>query len=108
MAKNDLQGTLDLLVLKTLSQVGELHGYGIVLHIQRVSGDLLRIEEGSLYPALHRMEQQGWITAEWSLTETNRRAKYYKLTPEGRKRLEDDEKNFEHLVKGVRAVLRYA
>lgn len=108
MAKNDLQGTLDLLVLKTLSQVGELHGYGIVLHIQRISGDLLRIEEGSLYPALHRMEQQGWITAEWSLTETNRRAKYYKLTPEGRQRLEEDEKNFEHLVKGVRAVLRYA
>ena len=83
MAKNDLQGTLDLLVLKTLDQNGALHGYGIVLHIQSASNDLLRVEEGSLYPALHRMEQSGWISAEWSMTETNRRAKYYKLTASG-------------------------
>ena len=108
MAKNDLQGTLDLLVLKTLSQVGEMHGYGIVSHIQQASEDLLRVEEGSLYPALHRMEQRGWIAADWALTETNRRAKYYRLTAAGRKRLEEEEKNFEHLVKGVRAILRYA
>jgi PadR family transcriptional regulator PadR len=108
MAKNDLQGTLDLLVLKTLSQKGELHGYGIVLHIQRASDDLLNVEEGSLYPALHRMEQKGWIAAEWALTETNRKAKYYKLTTAGKKHLPAVEKDFEHLVQGVRAILRYA
>jgi|SRR6202161_4334930 len=108
MAKNDLQGALELLVLKTLSQIGSLHGYGIVLHIQRASDDLLRVEEGSLYPALHRMEQNGWIRSEWALTETNRKAKYYELTGAGRRQLREAEKNFEHLVKGVRAILRYA
>ncbi len=108
MAKNDLQGTLDLLVLKTLAQNGELHGYGIVQHIHRASDDLLRVEEGSLYPALHRMEQNGWIGAEWSLTETNRKAKYYKLTATGRRQLQQAEESFDQLVKGVRAVLRYA
>ena len=108
MARNDLQGSLDLLVLKTLSQVGSLHGYGIVLHIQRASDDLLNVEEGSLYPALHRMEQSGWIRSDWALTETNRKAKYYKLTPAGRKELERAEKNFEQLVKGIRAIFRYA
>lgn len=108
MAKNDLQGTLDLLVLKTLAQIGELHGYGIVLHIQRASDDLLRVEEGSLYPALHRMEQCGWIGARWILNEAGRKARYYKLTSAGRKRLGSAEDQFEHLVKGVRAVLRYA
>jgi len=108
MAKNDLQGTLDLLVLKTLFQMGSLHGYGIVLHIQRASDSLLSVEEGSLYPALHRMEQNGWIASEWALTETNRKAKYYKLTNTGRKQLQEAERNFEYLVKGVRAILRYA
>ena len=108
MAKNDLQGTLDLLILKTISQMVSLHGYGIVLHIQRVSDDLLHVEEGSLYPALHRMEQSGWISSEWALTETNRKAKYYKLTATGRKQLQEAEKNFEQLVKGVRTILRYA
>lgn len=108
MAKNDLQGTLDLLVLKTLAQMGRLHGYGIVQHIQRASDELLRVEEGSLYPALHRMEQSGWIGSEWALTETGRKAKYYKLTVAGKKRLEAAEKDFEELVRGVRAMLRYA
>jgi transcriptional regulator len=108
MAKNDLQGTLDLLVLKTLASAGSLHGYGIVLHIQRASDELLRVEEGSLYPALHRMEQNGWISSEWALTETNRNAKYYKLTAQGRRQLQQAEDSFEQLVKGVRAVLRYA
>lgn len=108
MAKNDLQGTLDLLVLKTLSQTGNLHGYGIAVHIQRASDELLSVEEGSLYPALHRMEQRGWIASEWALTETSRKAKYYRLCPAGRKHLLEAEKNFEHLVKGVRAILRYA
>jgi PadR family transcriptional regulator, regulatory protein PadR len=108
MAKKDLQGTLDLLVLKTLSQKGEMHGYGIVLHVQRASDELLAVEEGSLYPALHRMEQSGWIKSAWALTETGRRAKYYRLTPAGRRELEKAEKSFEELVKGVRAVMRYA
>ena len=108
MAKNDLQGTLDLLVLKTLATAGSLHGYGIVLHIQRASDELLRVEEGSLYPALHRMEQAGWILSEWALTDTNRKAKYYKLTAQGRHQLAQAEESFDHLVKGVRAVLRYA
>jgi PadR family transcriptional regulator PadR len=108
LAKNDLQGTLDLLVLKTLSQMGALHGYGIVLHIQRASDELLRVEEGSLYPALHRMEQSGWISSEWALTETSRKAKYYKLTAAGRRQLQEAQQNFESLVKGVRAMLRYA
>jgi len=108
MAKNDLQGTLDLLVLKTLSQMGAMHGYGIVLHVQNVSEELLKVEEGSLYPALHRMEQSGWIGSEWGLTETNRKAKFYKLTAAGRKQMRAAEESFEQLVKGVRAILRYA
>jgi PadR family transcriptional regulator, regulatory protein PadR len=108
MAKNDLQGTLDLLVLKTLAQARELHGYGIVLHIQRASDDLLSVEEGSLYPALHRMEQSGWITSAWALTDTSRKARFYKLTPTGRRQLATAEKSFDQLVKGIRAVLRYA
>lgn len=108
MAKNDLQGSLDLLVLKTLLQRGELHGYGIVLHIQRASSELLSVEEGALYPALHRMEQSGWVSAAWALTETGRKAKYYRLTSAGKKQLQEAEKNFEHFVKGVRTILRYA
>jgi PadR family transcriptional regulator, regulatory protein PadR len=108
MARNDLQGTLDLLVLKTLSQMGELHGYGIVLHIQRASDELLSVEEGSLYPALHRMQMSGWIRSEWKVTETNRKAKYYRLTPAGQKELQKAEMSFEQLVKGIRAILRYA
>ena len=108
MARNDLQGSLDLLVLKTLSQRERLHGYGIVLHIQRASEELLQVEEGSLYPALHRMEQSGWISSEWAVTETNRKAKYYRLTAAGRKQLEEAEQSFDQLVKGVRAMFRYA
>ncbi|HWY58860.1 MAG TPA: PadR family transcriptional regulator [Terriglobales bacterium] len=108
MARNDLQGSLDLLVLKTLSQMEELHGYGIVLHIQRASDELLSVEEGSLYPALHRMEQKGWVRSEWKVTDTNRQAKYYRLTTAGQKELQKAEKSFEQLVKGIRAILRYA
>ena len=108
MARTDLQGTLDLLVLKTLAQNGALHGYGIVQHIQRASAELLRVEEGSLYPALHRMEQSGWIKAEWALTETKRRARYYRLTAAGRRALQQAEEDFEQLVKGVRAVMGFA
>jgi transcriptional regulator len=108
MAKNDLQGSLDLLVLKTLAQIGDMHGYGIVLHIQRASDELLSVEEGSLYPALHRMEQSGWVSSKWALTDTKRKAKFYRLTPVGRKQLKEAEESFEQLVKGVRAMLRYA
>jgi PadR family transcriptional regulator PadR len=101
-------GRSGLLILKTLSQMGELHGYGIVLHIQRASDELLSVEEGSLYPALHRMEQSGWIRSEWKLTDTNRKAKYYRMTAAGQKEFRKAEESFEQLVKGVRAVLRYA
>jgi PadR family transcriptional regulator PadR len=108
LPKSDLQGSLDLLILKTLSRMGDLHGYGIVLHIQQASDELLSVEEGSLYPALHRMEQSGWVTSKWALTETRRKAKFYKLTAAGRRQLKEAEDNFEQLVKGVRAMLRYA
>jgi len=106
--KNDLlQGTLALLVLKTLAR-GPLHGYGITLHIQLVSKEFLRVEEGSLYPALHRMEQDGWISADWGTTENNRRARYYRLTSTGRKQLAEEEKNWERLTQAVAQVLRFA
>jgi PadR family transcriptional regulator, regulatory protein PadR len=106
--KNDLlQGTLALLVLKTLAR-GPLHGYGITLHIQMVSKDFLRVEEGSLYPALHRMEQDGWVSAEWGISENNRRARYYRLTAKGRKQLAEEEKNWEHLTQAVAHVLQFA
>jgi PadR family transcriptional regulator PadR len=108
MAKNDLQGALDLLVLKSLSQLGAMHGYGIVMHIERVTDELLTVEEGSLYPALHRMEQSGWIRAEWRVTEASRKAKYYSLTTAGRKQLAAREKNWEQVAKGVQAILRFA
>lgn len=109
MGKNDqLLGALDLLVLKTLSQLGTMHGYGIALHIQRVSDDLLRVEEGSLYPALHRIEETGWITSEWRTSENNRRAKYYKLTPQGRKQLAKEEQSWERVVAGIGNLLRFA
>jgi len=106
--KNDLlQGTLALLVLKTLAR-GPLHGYGITLHIQMVSKDILRVEEGSLYPALHRMEQDGWVSAEWGISENNRRARYYRLSAKGRKQLGEEEKNWERLTQAVAHVLQFA
>ncbi|HYU22271.1 MAG TPA: PadR family transcriptional regulator [Candidatus Dormibacteraeota bacterium] len=106
--KNDLlQGTLALLVLKTLAR-GPLHGYGITLHIQMVSKDILRVEEGSLYPALHRMEQDGWVSAEWGISENNRRARYYRLSAKGRKQLAEEEKNWERLTQAVAHVLQFA
>ncbi len=105
--KNDvLQGTLALLVLKTLAR-GAMHGYGITVHIQQVSNDILRVEEGSLYPALHRMEQDGWISAEWGTTENNRRARYYQLTAKGRKQLAQEEKNWAQLTQAVAHVLQF-
>src|SRR3954447_10542877 len=108
-AKNDiLQGTLQLLVLKTLSTQGKMHGYAITTHIQKVSKEILRLEEGSLYPALHRMEQDGWIRAEWGVTEKNRQARFYSLTAAGRKQLALEQESWARLTEGVRRVLRYA
>ena len=102
-----LQGTLDLLVLKTLSR-GPQHGYGIAAHLQAISDDVLRVEEGSLYPALHRMEQTGWIAASWHVTENGRRARFYKLTRAGQQRLADEQQKWDRLTKAVGKVLRLA
>ena len=107
-AKPDvLQGTLDLLVLKTLSH-GPMHGYGIAVHIEQISEDALRVEEGSLYPALHRIEQTGWIGSEWKLTENNRKAKYYRLTASGRKQLAEEEEKWNRLTRAVGKILKFA
>ena len=111
MAKptNDrLQGTLNLLVLKSLASRGPMHGYGITLHVQTVSNDALRVEEGSLYPALHRMEQAGWIKAEWGASENNRRARYYTITPRGRQHLAAVEQSWVELTGAVARFLEYA
>jgi PadR family transcriptional regulator, regulatory protein PadR len=102
-----LQGTLALLVLKTLVR-GPMHGYGITLHIQMLSKDVLRVEEGSLYPALHRMAQDGWIKSEWGASENNRRARFYSLTPAGRKQLAEEEKSWARLTQAVANVLQHA
>jgi len=107
-ANDRLQGTLDLLILKTLAARGTTHGYAITNHIQAVSEEELRIEEGSLYPALHRMEQAGWISAEWGMTPTNRKARFYSITPAGRKQLEAEEQNWKKLTTAVGRVLRFA
>jgi len=107
MAKDQLQGALDLLILKTLAR-GAMHGYAIAQRIQQVSDDVLRVEEGSLYPALHRMEQADWITADWRVTGTGRRAKYYRLTPTGRKQLAQEEQAWARVADGVAKVLRFA
>ena len=108
MSKHDkLQGTLNLLVLKTLS-VGPLHGYAITAHIQRVTSEALRVEEGSLYPALHRMEQEGWITSDWGMTETKRKARFYSLTEAGMGQLTEEEENWVRLSAGVASILRFS
>jgi transcriptional regulator len=107
--KNDiLQGTLALLVLRTLAARRKLHGYAITTHIQRASADLLRVEEGSLYPALHRMEQQGWLRSEWGVTEKNREARFYTITAAGRRQLAQEEASWARLTEGVGRVLRFA
>jgi len=100
-----LQGTLDMLILKALS-LGPLHGYGIGQRIMQMSEDALRVEEGSLYPALYRIERQGWITAEWGVSENNLRAKFYKLTRAGRKQLQIEEENWERLAGAIYKVMQ--
>jgi transcriptional regulator len=103
---DSLLGTLDLLILKTL-QLGPNHGFGITLHIQTVSQGLLRVEEGSLYPALHRLERDKLVKAEWKTTDNRRRARVYKLTAAGRKRLGEAEESWTALAKGVGRLLMY-
>ena len=108
-SRNDiLQGTLGLLILKCLAAQGAMHGYAITDHIHAVSRDLLRVEEGSLYPALHRMEQDGWVRSAWGTTEKNRQARFYTITAAGRRQLEQEQQNWSRLTQGVQRVLRQA
>ncbi|HEV8364531.1 MAG TPA: PadR family transcriptional regulator [Gemmatimonadaceae bacterium] len=107
-AKRDLlPGMLDMLILKTLS-VQALHGYGIAQHLLRLSQDVICVEEGSLYPALQRMRQKGWIKAEWRQTPHNQRARYYEITTAGRRQLGEQEDGFAQLMAAVRRVMRHA
>lgn len=101
-------GTLYMLVLKTLSWLGPMHGYGIAQHIQQISDDVLQVEEGSLYPALQRMLIKGWVVAEWGQSENNRRARYYKLTPAGRKQLAVELSEFDKVTLAITKVIRLA
>ena len=100
-----LPGTLDLLILKAVS-LGELHGYGVLLRIEQISGGSLHIQQGALYPALYRLEQQGLIASEWGVSDNNRRAKYYALTPAGRKALSAEQEKWERQSSAVNLVLR--
>ncbi len=100
-----LRGTLDMLILQTLT-LGVMHGYGIARYIQRVSSEVLRVEEGSLYPALQRLLVKGWVAAEWGHSANNRRARYYRLTPAGRKQLALEVSNFEQVVEAIGQVLQ--
>jgi PadR family transcriptional regulator, regulatory protein PadR len=102
-----LPGTLDMMILKTLTR-GAMHGYGIALSIKRQSDEALTVEEGSLYPALQRLLLQGWVKAEWKMTETNRRARYYTVTPAGRKQLGLEVSQFEQMVAAIGRVLQDA
>jgi PadR family transcriptional regulator PadR len=101
-------GTLYMLILKTLMRLGPMHGYGIAQHIQRISGDVLHVEEGSLYPALQRMLIKGWLVAEWKQSENNRRARFYKLTPAGRKQLAAEMAEFEKVMGAITRVIQPA
>jgi transcriptional regulator len=101
---DQLHGTLDMLVLKVLEH-GEQHGYGIAVHLQQLSEDVLRVEEGSLYPALYRMEQRGWIASTWGVSDNNRRARFYRLTRAGRRQLEAERASWRRLTGAVARVL---
>ena len=102
-----LPGTLEMLILKTLSRA-PLHGYGIAQYIRQVSDDVLQVEEGSLYPALQRLQLKGWVTSEWATTENNRRARYYRLTPAGRKQLAAESASYDRLVAAIARVMNPA
>ena len=101
-----LQGTLDLLVLKTLDSMGSMHGFGIALRIQQVSEDLLQLNQGTLYPALLRLEQRGWIASKWGVSENNRKAKYYSLTRAGCRRLVEEAESWDRMSAMINRVLR--
>ena len=109
MAKtNSAQSALDLLVLTIVERRGPLHGYGIATFIEELSQEALRVEEGSLYPALHRMEELGWIAAEWRVSETNRRARFYRITNAGKRQLQSESERWNSFSAGVSRVLRHA
>lgn len=99
-----LPGTLEMLILRTLT-LGEMHGYGIAQHLRQVSRDVLQVEEGSLYPALQRLRVKGWVKAEWRQTPNNRRARYYAITPTGRKQLGEERLSFDRLVEAIQRVM---
>jgi PadR family transcriptional regulator PadR len=101
-----LQGTLDLLVLKTLDSMGPMHGFGIAMRIQQLSQDLLQLNQGTLYPALLRLEQRGWVTSKWGVSENNRKAKFYSLTRSGRKQLEEEAENWGRMSAMINRMLR--
>jgi PadR family transcriptional regulator len=101
-------GTLYMLILKSLARLGAMHGYGIALHIQQTTEEVLQVEEGSLYPALQRMLLKGWVKAEWRQTENKRRARYYILTPAGRKQLVTELREFERVMAAIRRVIQPA
>jgi PadR family transcriptional regulator, regulatory protein PadR len=101
-------GTLYMLILKSLARLGPMHGYGIALYVQQTTEDVLRVEEGTLYPALQRMLIKGWVKAEWRTTENNRRARYYTLTPEGRKQLATEIRQFDVVTGAIRRVIEPA
>jgi PadR family transcriptional regulator, regulatory protein PadR len=103
-----LPGTLYMLILRSLARMGPLHGYGIAQFIQQTSDDVLQVEEGSLYPALQRMLIKGWVTAEWKQSENNRRARYYRLTPEGRKQMTRELHEFERVIAAIARVIEPA
>ena len=106
--KDQLQGTLDLLVLRTLSSGGTMHGYQIMERVEQISREVLRIEAGSLYPALHRMEEAGWVRSEWAISDNNRRARFYTITAAGRRRFEEEQEHWSRLTDAVTRVLRHA
>jgi transcriptional regulator len=101
-----LQGTLDVLVLKTVDSMGPIHGFGIAQRIQQISDDLLQLNQGTLYPALLRLQQRGWITSEWGVSDTNRKAKYYSLTRSGRKQLQEETANWDRMSAVINRVLK--
>jgi transcriptional regulator len=106
--KDQLQGTLDLLVLRTLSTGGAMHGYSILDRVEQISREVIRIEPGSLYPALHRMEEAGWVRSAWDVSDNNRKARFYTITPGGRRRLNEEEKHWADLTAAVARILRHA
>jgi transcriptional regulator len=106
--KSDLlQGTLDMLILKIVA-LGSVHGYGISQRIRQISNEVLQVQQGSLYPALHRLEKRGWLTAEWGESDNGRQAKFYRLSAKGRKQLEDEHSNWNRLADAVHAIMRTA